>query len=72
MLQQRRFTVDEYHRMADAGILGWDEQLELIAGQIVVRELIGARHAGTVDRLNRPWTSRLGERALVCPDSERC
>jgi Uma2 family endonuclease len=65
VLQQRRFTVDEYHRMADAGILGWDEQFELIAGQIVVRELIGARHAGTVDRLNRLWTSRLGERALV-------
>ena len=64
-LQQRRFTVDEYHRMGDAGILGCDEQLELIAGQIVVREPIGARHAGTVDRLNRLWTFRLGERAIV-------
>ena len=65
VLQQRRFTVDEYHRMADAGILGWDEHLELIAGQIVVREPIGARHAGTVDRLTRLWTARLGERAIV-------
>jgi Uma2 family endonuclease len=65
VLQRRRFTVDEYYRMADAGILGCDEQLELIAGQIVVREPIGARHAGTVDRLTRLWTSRLGERAIV-------
>jgi hypothetical protein len=44
VLQRRPFTVDEYHRMGDAGILGCDEQLELIAGQIVVREPIGARH----------------------------
>jgi len=51
--------------MADTGILGCHEQLELIAGQIVVREPIGARHAGTVDRLTRLWTSRLGERAIV-------
>ena len=31
----------------------------------MVREPIGSRHAGTVDRLNRLWTSRLGERAIV-------
>ena len=65
VLQRRQFTVAEYHRMADTGILGCHEQLELIAGQIVVREPIGARHARTVDRLTRLWTSRLGERAIV-------
>lgn len=62
---RRRFTIEEYHRMGEAGILGDDERLELIAGHIVVREPIGSRHAGTVDRLNRLWTSRLGERAIV-------
>ena len=62
---RRRFTIDEYHRMGEAGILGDDERLELIAGHIVVREPIGSRHAGTVDRLNWLWTSRLGARAIV-------
>ncbi|HEY7521457.1 MAG TPA: Uma2 family endonuclease [Methylomirabilota bacterium] len=62
---RRRFTIDEYHRMGEAGILGDDERLELIAGHIVVREPIGSRHAGTVDRLTRLWTSRLGDRAIV-------
>src|SRR5207244_13087108 len=62
---RRRFTVDEYHRMGEAGILPEDEPVELIAGEIVVREPIGSRHAGTVNRLNRLWTSRLGERAVV-------
>jgi Uma2 family endonuclease len=34
---QRRFTVEEYHRMAEAGILGPDERVELIRG--VVRRM---------------------------------
>jgi Uma2 family endonuclease len=62
---RRRFTIEEYHRMGEAGILGEDERLELIAGHIVVREPIGSRHAGTVDHLNRLWTLRLGERVIV-------
>jgi Uma2 family endonuclease len=65
IVRKRRFTVDEYQRMGETGILAADEQVELIAGRIVVREPIGSRHAGTVDRLTRLWTSRLGERAIV-------
>src|SRR5213080_5011592 len=64
-LNRRRFTVDEYHRMGEAGILAEHEPVELIAGEIVVREPIGSRHAGTVNRLTRLWTSRLGDRAIV-------
>jgi hypothetical protein len=58
-----RFTVEQYHRMGEAGIL--DEDVELLGGQVVVREPIGAYHAGTVNRLTRLWTSRLGDRAVV-------
>ena len=31
----RRFTVDEYHQMLQAGILGEDEDVELLEGWIV-------------------------------------
>lgn len=31
----RRWTLDEYHRMAEAGILGTDEHVELIEGEII-------------------------------------
>lgn len=65
VLTRRRFTVKEYHRMGEVGILPEDSRIELIAGDIVVREPIGSYHAGTVDRLNRLWTSLLGERAVV-------
>ncbi len=36
-LDQRRFTVDKYHRMAETGILAPEERVELIRG--VVRKM---------------------------------
>ena len=33
--QPRRFTVTDYYRMADAGILGPDDRVEPIGGEIV-------------------------------------
>ena len=51
--------------MGEARILPEDSRIELIAGDIVVREPIGSYHAGTVNRLNRLWTSMLGDRAVV-------
>lgn len=62
-IKRLRFTVDQYHRMGEAGILA--EDVELLAGEIIVREPIGSYHAGTVNRLTRLWTSRLGDRAVV-------
>jgi len=62
---RRRFSVHEYHRMGETGILAEDERVELLAGDIVVREPIGTQHAGTVNRLTYLWTSRLGRRAVV-------
>ncbi|MEX2146643.1 MAG: Uma2 family endonuclease [Candidatus Rokuibacteriota bacterium] len=66
---RRRFTISDYHRMGEAGILGCDERLELIDGALVVREPIGSRHASTVARLSRLWTFRLGEGAIVWPQN---
>lgn len=50
---KRLFTVEEFHRMADAGVFGEDDRLELLAGEIVEMTPIGARHAACVDRLAR-------------------
>ena len=48
---RRRFTVDEYYRMAEAGILSEDDRVELIEGEIVEMPPIGSPHASVVDRL---------------------
>lgn len=62
---RRSFTVDEYHRMAEAGILGEDDRVELLDGEIVEMAAIGSRHAACVDGLNRTAMERASELALV-------
>lgn len=60
-----RFTVDEYHEMARAGVLGEDVRVELIEGEIVDMTPIGSRHAAAVDLLTRWLVQGCGERAIV-------
>jgi hypothetical protein len=65
MLKKRRFTIEEYDRMAEAGVLPPEDRVELIEGEIVEMSPIGTPHAGVVNRLNYVFSSRLGARAIV-------
>jgi Uma2 family endonuclease len=53
-----RFTVDDYYKMAEVGILSEDDRVELIEGEIVPMSPIGNRHANVVDLLNG-WFAEL-------------
>jgi len=64
-LAHRRFTVDEYHRMAETGILAEDDRVELLDGEIVEMSPIGPRHAATVTRLEHLFHQLVGDRAIV-------
>ena len=64
-LLRRRFTVDEYHRMGQVGILGDDDRVELLEGEIVEMAPIGSRHQATVDRLTELFSSRVAAMAAV-------
>jgi len=55
--------------MAEAGILGEDERVELIEGEIVQMAPFGPRHSGCVINLNRLLVTRLGDRAVVSPQN---
>ena len=62
---RRLFTIEEYRRMADAGILVEDDRVELIEGEIVEMRAIGKEHAACVNELARLFITRLNDRAIV-------
>ena len=62
---RRRFTRTEYYRMAEAGILGERDRVELIEGEIIEMSPIGRRHRAFVDNLNRLLARRLPDDAIV-------
>jgi Uma2 family endonuclease len=65
VLTRHRFTFDDYHRMAQAGILNEDDRVELIRGEVIDLPPIGPDHAWSVDALSATFHSQLGVRAVV-------
>ena len=64
-LTRVRFSVSDYHRMGEVGILGPNDRVELIDGEIVTMSAVGCLHAGTVNRLTSFLVRTLGDRAVV-------
>ncbi|MGK7876229.1 MAG: Uma2 family endonuclease [Xenococcaceae cyanobacterium] len=64
-LLRRKFTVQQYHQMADTGILTENERVELIQGEIIQMSPIGTRHAAYVRRLIKLFSQKLSDRVLV-------
>jgi Uma2 family endonuclease len=64
-IPRRRFTVDEYHRMGEAGVLTEDDRVELLDGEIVQMSPIGNPHASTVARLTTLLVRRFADRATI-------
>jgi Uma2 family endonuclease len=62
---RRKLDVGEYHRMAEAGILGEDDRVELIEGELVAMAPIGSGHAGTVNALTQLLVTAVAGRAIV-------
>jgi Uma2 family endonuclease len=64
-VRRRRFSVKEYYRMAEVGILGPEDRVELIDGEIFQMSPIGPRHAYCVLALGTIFSRVLGDRALM-------
>jgi Uma2 family endonuclease len=59
------FTTERFERMVEAGVLGPDDRVELIEGEIVEMSPIGTSRAACVKRLIRLLTRSLDDRAIV-------
>ena len=64
-LTRHRFTVDEYHKMAEVGLVTEDDLVELIDGDIIDMPPIGPGHASSVDRLGDRFRTWLGGAVII-------
>ena len=60
-----RFTVDEYYKMIELGMLKDYEQAEIIEGELIKNMPIEDRHGATVDWLNRILGQRIPDTILL-------
>lgn len=64
-IQRHQFTVHDYHRMVDAGILLENSRVELINGEVLALNPISDPHNGTCARANRAFVRACGDDAIV-------
>ena len=65
--KRRDITVDDYHRMADAGIFEPDERVELIDGELIEMAPLGLRHWTRHAALTEYLIGTFGKKVLVVP-----
>ena len=64
-VKRHRLTLEDYHRLGEAGILGEDDRVELLEGQLVDMSPIGPRHAFVVDALAEALITAVAGHAML-------
>ena len=64
-IKRHRFTVQEYHSMADTGLLSEDDPVEFVDGEIVDMTPVGTRHLACVVTLTHLLIEASGGRYFV-------
>ncbi len=64
-VEKRYFSVADYYRMMDVGILSTGDRVELIEGEVLRMSPIGSRHAACVKKLNRLFNRKVGKNAII-------
>ncbi len=61
----KRFRVEDFRRMTEAGILPEESGWEIIDGYLIDKMSIGSKHASTVKKLNRKLTLMFEDKAII-------
>lgn len=64
-LETKKFTVEQYEKMAEIGFLEADERVELLGGEIIYMSPIGRRHAAFVSRLHQIFNDVLTKKIII-------
>ena len=64
-VSRHRLTAADFRRMGEVGILGPDDRVELIAGEIIDMSPIGSLHAALVRAIATALTHHVRDRALL-------
>jgi Uma2 family endonuclease len=65
VLHRKSWTAAQYRRMVEVGVLGEDDRVELIQGEIIEMAPVGAHHAAAVKALARLFHQQTGDRCVV-------
>jgi Uma2 family endonuclease len=65
VIQRHQFTIGDFARMVETGILAADQRVELIDGEVRKMHPIGSVHAAIVNRLTALLVAKLSGRAIV-------
>ena len=60
-----QFTVADFARMVETGILAEDDRVELMEGEVRAMRPIGPRHVAMVNRFNALLSRQVADRAIV-------
>jgi Uma2 family endonuclease len=61
----KRFRVEDFRKMTEAGILPEESGWEIIDGYLIDKMTIGSKHASTVKRLNRLLANVSGNETII-------
>jgi Uma2 family endonuclease len=64
-IPRRALTVDEYHKMGEAGVLKEDDRVELIEGELIKMAPIGGRHLQLVNLITGILVFAVEDKAVV-------
>src|SRR3954464_3643711 len=62
---RRQFTIHDYARMREAGILTEDDRVELLDGEIYLMSPIGPLHIAIANRLTKLLMRQVGDDAIL-------